>query len=156
MNDYARDLHFDVILPRLKIVNYKQVLLACAKEAEKHLGISSQTLFELLIEKEKQAGSGIGNNVAIPHIQVRGPQRVFTLLATLEQPIDFNSIDNEPVDIIGFVLSPESDGPYHLRRLSRVSRLLKCPELRQKLHEAPDEMTMHALLMDPDGWLLAA
>lgn len=156
MNDYARDLHFDVILPRLKIISHKQALLACAKEAEKHLGISAKRLFNHLLEKEHAASSGIGDNVAIPHIQMRSVRRPFSVLITLDHPVDFNAVDSQPVDLVGFVLSPESDGPYHLRRLSRISRLLKCSELREKLHEAPDDLTIHALLMNPDGWLLAA
>ncbi|MCB9983764.1 MAG: PTS sugar transporter subunit IIA [Rhodospirillales bacterium] len=156
MNDYAKDLHFDIILPRLKMVSYKQVLMTCAKEAQKHCGISAQSLYEILLNKENEASSGIGENIAIPHLQILGPQRPFTLLATLEHPIDFNALDNQPVDLVGFVLSPQADGPCHLRRLSRISRLLKCPELRQKLHETPDEIAMHALLVNPNGWLLAA
>ena len=156
MNDYSQDLHFDAILPCQKVVSHKQIFMTFAKQAEKHLGISAEKLFDLLIEKESSASSGIGNGVAIPHLQVRGPQKPFTIIATLERPLDFNAIDNEPVDIVCLVMSPQSDGPYHLRRLSRISRLLKNKALRKKLVEARDTQTIHALLIDPEGWLMAA
>ncbi len=156
MNDYSRDLHFDTIVADLRVVSAKQVLMACAKEAQKHLGISASMLFDLMMAKETQSSSGIGENIAIPHIQVRGPKKPFTMLATLARPINFNAIDNEPVDLIGFVLSPENDGPCHLRRLSRISRLLKNQALHRKLHDAHDQQTINALLIDPEGWLMAA
>lgn len=156
MNDYNRDLQFDVIMPNLRAISAKQVLMICAKEAEKHLGTPASMLFKLMVAKETQSNSGIGENVAIPDIQIRGPKKPFTMLATLAHPIDFNAADNQPVDIVGFVLSPESDGPRHLRQLSRISRLLKNQDLHRKLHESHDQQTINTLLMDPDGWLMAA
>lgn len=156
MNAYSQDLHFDVVLPRLKLVSYKQVLMAFAKQAEKQLGVSATRLFDLLMEKETEASSGIGDGVAIPQLQVRGPQQSFTVLATLERPLDFNAVDNQPVDVVCLVLSPENDGPCHLRRLSRISRLLKNETLHSKLRDAGDEQAMRALLIDPEGWLMAA
>jgi len=156
MNDYSSDLHFDAILPRLKVVSYKQILMAFAKEASKHLNVSDERVFELLMKKEGQTGSGVGNGVSIPHLQVHGPQKHFTIMATLEHAVDFKAADNEPVDLVCLVLSPESDGPLHLRRLSRVSRLLMNETLHKKLCEAHDEHSIRALLMDPEGWLMAA
>lgn len=156
MNAYSRDLYFDVVLPRLKVVSYKQVLMEFSKHAEKHLGISAPRLFELLLEKENEASSGIGGGIAIPALQVRGPQQHFTMLITLERPVECDAVDNQPVDVACLVLSPENEGPYHLRRLSRVSRLLKNDTLHKKLHEAHDAEALRALLIDPEGWLLAA
>lgn len=153
---YSRDLQFDVVRPRMKVVSYKQVLMEFAKHAEKHLGISKQALFNLLVEKETEASSGVGEGVAIPALQVRGPQQAFTMLVTLERAVECNAIDDQPVDMVCLVLSPESEGPYHLRRLSRVSRLLKNETLHRKLVDAGDVQAMRALLIDPEGWLLAA
>lgn len=156
MNAYSRDLQFDVVLPRLKVVSYKQVLLEFSRRAEKHLGISARALFDLLQEKENEATSGVGEGVAIPTLQVRGPQQAFTMLVTLERPVECNAVDNQPVDVVCLVLSPENEGPFHLRRLSRVSRLLKNETLHSKLRDAHDVEAMRALLIDPEGWLLAA
>ncbi len=156
MNDYSSDLHFNIVLPRLKIIAQKQIFMAFAKEACKHLNVSEENVFELLIDQEAQSSSGVGYGVAIPHLQVRGPQKPFTILATLEQAIDFNAADSQPADLVCLVLSPESDGPLHLRRLSRISRLLMNETLHRKLCEARDEQSIRALLVDPEGWLMAA
>lgn len=156
MSNYGHDLEFEVILPGLKGTTYSQILKALSAEAAKILNVSAPALYDLLMDKEKHAGSGIGGGVAIPHIQVRGPKKGMAILATLNSQIDFNAIDEEPVDLVCLVISPERDGPIHLRRLARVSRLLKCENLRRKLVEADDVETIRSLLIDPEGWLMAA
>ena len=156
MFDYGKDLTFDLVLPRLKFVSSKQVLMEFARDAAKNLQLSESLLFEKLWEQEQASSSGIGGGVAIVHLKAVGPQRPFVILATLDREIDFNAIDGAPVNIAAFVLSPESDGPLHLRRLSRISRLLSNEILQKRILEARDELAVRSLLIDPDGWLLAA
>jgi PTS system nitrogen regulatory IIA component len=79
-----------------------------------------------------------------------------TLLATLNSEIDFGGTNDRPVHTICVLLSPERDGPLHLRRLSRLSRLFKCDALVTKIKDAKDETTIRSLLIDPQGWMLAA
>jgi len=156
MNDYSRDLDFDLILPHLKVMSYKQVLMQFAAQAAKHTNVSQSALFALLMKQERNTSSGVGNGVAIAHLQARGPQKPFTMLATLDHPVDFKAVDDKPVNLACLVFSPESEGPYHLRRLSRISRLLKNDILHKRILEAQDKESIHALLLDPEGWLLAA
>ncbi|MEZ5813920.1 MAG: PTS sugar transporter subunit IIA [Alphaproteobacteria bacterium] len=156
MNNYDQDLHFDVILPRLRLTTRKQILATLAAQAGKYLNISKDRAVQLLLNKENKSSSGMEGGVAIPHLQVRGPQKHFTILATLEHAVDFEAADNQPADLVCLVLSPESDGPLHLRRLSRISRLLMNETLHKKLCEARDEQSIRALLIDPEGWLMAA
>ena len=156
MNNYAHDLEFEIIIPGLKGTSYLQILKALSQEAADVLNVSAKALYDLLLEKEASSSSGIGGGVAIPHIQVQGPTKGMAILATLNTQVDFNAIDEEPVDLVCLVISPERDGPIHLRRLARVSRLLKCDDLRKKLVEARDVESIRALLIDPEGWLMAA
>jgi PTS system nitrogen regulatory IIA component len=157
MLDYGQDLQFDLILPRLKLVSAKQVLMECAREAAKFTRVSESLLFAHLMAKENEHPSGIGEGVAIPHLQIRGPQNKCMVLATLAREIDdFKAADDQPVNIVAFILSPESDGPLHLRRLSRASRMLKNETLRKRLQDAQDELAIRSLLIDPEGWVLAA
>ena len=156
MNDYNRDLNFDVVLENMKSPNAQHVLKTFADIAEKHLNISAASLYQILLEKEQKNSSGIGEGLAIQSVRVRGPRKPFKILATLDQPLNFNAVDGQYVDLVCMVLSPEADGPYHLRRLSRVSRLLKNKDLHLKLSEADDEQSIRALLAHPEGWLLAA
>ncbi len=156
MNSYMRDLEFDIVLPKIKADNINQVLHSISLAASRELNIQSDKLHLALKEKEANSSSAIGDGVAIPHLQTTGVKRRATLFATLDRAIDMNAIDHEPVDIIAFVLSPQSEGATHLRRLSRISRFLKNHELNAKLHEATDEQSLRAILANPEGWLLAA
>ena len=156
MKNYNQDLQFDLIIPNLKATHPKQVLKTFAAEAARATGVCEERLYALMLRKEHQDSSGIGEGVAIPHMQVRGPRKSFTILARLSQSLDFDAADNELVDLACFVLSPESDGPYHLRRLARISRLLKNQALHSRLLDAQDTQSVNALLKDPEGWLLAA
>lgn len=128
--------------------------LSC--EIQKALGIKSDLLFESLTHKESSTNSSIGDGIALPNLQIKGLAHPFTILATLKTEINFGSVDDIPVDIVALVLSPERDGPAHLRRIARISRLLKNGGLHKKLVEARDEDIMRSLLVDPEGWLMAA
>lgn len=156
MNEFGKDVHFDLIMPRQKVVSQKQVFQILAHKASQVLSIPEQVIFQRLADKESTASSGIGNGVSIPHFKMQRAKKPLVMLATLENAIKLDALDNMPVDIICFVLSPDSDGPYHLRRLSRVSRLLKSEELCQKLRNAETQAEIEALLINPEGWLLAA
>ena len=156
MNDYGQDLDFEIIIPKLKGTTSIQIFKSLSEQAAAHLGVSASALFDLMIKKEEEASSGIGGGVAIPHVQASGPKKSLTILATLNTPVDFNAADGEAADLIGLVISPERDGPIHLRRLARISRLLRCDDLHKKLVEADDVATIRSLLIDPEGWLMAA
>ena len=156
MTSYLQDLQFDVILPRVKGMSNKQILLHLTQAAAKHLNISQETLLDAILTKEHTRSSAIGDGIAMPNIKVKGLQRPFALLATLNQQIDFDATDEIPVNLVAMILSPEKDGPKHLRRLARVSRLFKNTDLHQKLCEANDADIIQSLLTDPEGWLLAA
>lgn len=157
MFEYAKDIEFDSILPRLKFVSAKQVITELAETAAKECKLDPAKLYEALITKEHESGSGIGDGVAVANLQVRGLKKPFLVLATLAREIDdFNSSDNQPVNLAALILSPESDGPLHLRRLSRVSRVLKNEILHKRLVEAQDELAIRSLMIDPEGWMLAA
>lgn len=156
MSDMLKDLQVDLVLPGLKASSYKTVLQAIIREIAGRSGVPSVKLYDRLLDKEKEASSAIGGGVAVPNLQLPGLKHPYAVLATLRSQADFNAPDNKPVDLVYLLLSPQSDGPLHLRRLARVSRLLKSHTLREKILEAPDDQTIRALLMAPEGWTLAA
>ncbi|MFK9781008.1 PTS sugar transporter subunit IIA, partial [Escherichia coli] len=77
--------------------------------------------------------TGVGHGVAIPHGRIPGLDRLHGLFARLETPIDFDAIDNLPVDLIFVLLAPETAGADHLKALARVSRLLRDKSMCEKL-----------------------
>jgi PTS system nitrogen regulatory IIA component len=75
--------------------------------------------------------------------------RLFGLFARLERPIDFESLDGQPVDLIFLLLAPEGAGADHLKALARVARLLRDPDVANKLRESRDADALYAVLTMP-------
>lgn len=150
------NIQADLILPKIKVTSQKQALTVLTQKIAAQIHYPQPLLFSHLMDREIQSSSGTGEGVAIPHLKLPNLQKRFVALATLSAPVDFKAVDGQPVDIICILLSPEQDGPLHLRGLSRISRLFKNKELCQKLRETGDEPVIQTLLGSPEGWLLAA
>jgi PTS system nitrogen regulatory IIA component len=149
-------IQLDLALPGIKATSSQQALKIIAQQCAKKLKYPEQKLVEKLCEKENLSPSGIGDGVAIPHLKSKGISRRLIALASLDEPVDFSAMDGQPADLICVLLSPEADGPLHLRGLSRISRIMKNEQMCQKLRETKDAETMRALFHNPEGWLLAA
>jgi PTS system nitrogen regulatory IIA component len=89
--------------------------------------------------------------VAVPHARLKGLDRMRGVFVRLEQPVDFDAVDDQPVDLIFALFAPkDATGVEHLRALARVSRLLRQSDLRQQLRQARTTDAIHALLVqDP-------
>lgn len=103
----------------------KQVLEALAERAAELTGESERAIFNVLLERERLGSTGVGRGIAIPHGKLPGIEHLFGLLFRLQTPVAFDSVDEEPVDIVVLLLAPESAGADHLKALSRVSRILR-------------------------------
>lgn len=127
------------ILLDLKSVSKRQVLQDLAARASALTGIDGARLLEALMERERLGSTGVGEGIAIPHAKIEGLGRVVGLFARLERPIDFEAIDDRPVDLVFLLLAPEGTGADHLKALARIARCLRnaglCSRLRQQ-HEA--------------------
>ncbi len=137
------------ILPALKVNGKKQAIQELAARAAELTGQSERAILEILLQREKLGSTGVGNGIAIPHGKLPKLGRLFGLFARLERPIDFESLDNQPVDLIFLLLAPEAAGADHLKALARVARLLRDAEIARKLRESTDANTMYAVLAMP-------
>lgn len=124
----------DQVLCCLRAANKKTLLAELAKAASSVTGVHESQIFDVLIERERLASTGLGKGIAIPHGKLAGVDRVYELFARLEKPVDFEAIDGLPVDLVYLLLAPAGAGADHLQALSRVSRLLRdettCAKLR--------------------------
>jgi PTS system nitrogen regulatory IIA component len=93
--------------------------------------------------------TGVGNGIAIPHGKLPGLTRLYGMFARLEQPIPFEAIDEQPVDLIFLLLAPEGAGADHLKALARVARLLRDQDTANKLRAARDAQALYAVLAMP-------
>ena len=88
--------------------------------------------------------------MAIPHARFSGLDRVYGFFTRLEKPVDFDSMDREPVDLIFTILAPEKEGAEHLKALALVSRTFRSESTCAKLRSNTDASTLYALLTQLD------
>jgi PTS system nitrogen regulatory IIA component len=141
----------DAIIPALKVNGKKQALQELAAKAAQICGQSEKAIFETLMQREKLGSTGVGNGVAIPHGKLPKLSKLFGLFARLERPIDFESLDGQPVSLIFLLLAPEGAGADHLKALARVARVLRDPDTARKLRESRDAEAIYAVLAMPSA-----
>src|SRR5437763_1738828 len=110
----------NAIIPALKVNGKKQAIQELASRAAKLTGQNERLIFETLMQREKLGSTGIGNGIAIPHGKLPKLEKLVGLFARLDRPIDFESLDGQPVDLIFLLLAPETAGADHLKALARV------------------------------------
>jgi PTS system nitrogen regulatory IIA component len=136
------------VVPSLRAANKKQALQEIARRAAEISGQSERAIFDVLIERERLGTTGVGAGIAIPHGKLPGLPRLYGLFARLETPIDFESIDGQPVDLIFLLLAPGGAGADHLKALARVSRLLRDRSVCEKLRGSDNPEALYALLTE--------
>ncbi len=134
------------VLANLKVTSKKQALQELAKKAAELTGLAERAIFDVLIERERLGTTGVGHGIGIPHGKLPDLERLHGLFARLETPVDFDAIDDQPVDLICVLLAPETAGADHLKALARVSRLLRDRSVCDKLRGTDNPDAIHALL----------
>ncbi len=110
--------------------------------------LSCRDIVSAAMERERLGSTGVGNGVALPHARIEGLDRVVAGFARLSEPMDFDSIDGRPVDLVAFLLAPADAAGAHLRALARVSRQLRREDNRSRLRAAPDALSVFTILSD--------
>jgi nitrogen PTS system EIIA component len=137
------------ILPHLKVHNKKQLLQELAQAASHVTGLEQRAIFESLLQREKLGSTGLGQGVAIPHGKIKNLLRVHGVFARLVTPVDFDSVDDQPVDLVFLLLAPEHAGADHLKALARISRLFRDQGLVAKLRGTDNAAGLYAILTEP-------
>ena len=136
------------VIPNLRVAGKKQALQELARRAAALTGLEERATYEVLFERERLGTTGVGNGIAIPHGKLAALTRLYGLFARLETPIDFEAIDEQPVDLIFLLLAPEQAGADHLKALARISRLLRDRSMCEKLRGSDTADALYALLTD--------
>lgn len=138
----------DAVLASVKASGKKALLADLASRAATLFKLDDRRLFDRLVERERLGSTGIGGGIAIPHGRMNGLATPVGLFARLGQPIDFESIDDRPVDLVFLLVAPEGAGADHLKALARVSRLLRDRSLVEKLRATDSADALYALLVE--------
>jgi PTS system nitrogen regulatory IIA component len=138
----------DAVLACVKASGKKALLAELAAKAAHLYKLDERRLFDRLLERERLGSTGIGGGIAIPHGRMAGMAKPVGVFARLGHPVDFDSIDERPVDTVFLLLAPEGAGADHLKALARVSRLLRDRSLVDKLRATDKAEALYALLVD--------
>lgn len=136
------------IVANLKVANKRQLLQELARRAAPLVALHEKTIFDTLLERERLGSTGIGSGTAVPHGRLANLPRIFGFFARLEKPIPFDSVDDQPVDLVFLLLTPDSAGADHLKALARVSRLFRDRAVCTKLRGTDRADALYALLTD--------
>jgi len=136
------------VIPKLRATGKKHALQELAKRAGDVTGLHERAIFDVLLERERLGSTGVGNGIAIPHGKLPELQKLHGVFARLDSPIDFDSVDDQPVDLVFLLLAPEAAGADHLKALARVSRLLRDRTVCEKLRGANSADAIYALLTE--------
>ncbi len=141
----------DSVVASLKAKSKKQLLQDLSARAARVTGLSERDIFDVLWQRERLGSTGLGHGIAIPHGKVQGLKRIVGIFARLAEPVDFDAIDSEKVDIVFLLLAPEGAGADHLKALARISRLLREGSGVEKLRACKDAAALYAVLTEDEA-----
>lgn len=109
-------------------------------------GLDRDSILERMIEREELGSTGFGRRIAIPHARIDGLNRPVAAFMRLESPVEFNSADGMPVDLVFGLLSPEGAGAAHLHALAAISRMMRDERMHEDLIAARGPEVIYSLL----------
>lgn len=127
-------------------VSKRQLLQELSEKASKFVNIDSRNIFDALLERENLGSTGFGNGTAVPHARIDKLKDICAFFAKLDKPIDFDSVDGKPVDLVFLLLSPEGNGADHLTALARISRALKNENVRNQIRKEDKIEKIYSIL----------
>ena len=131
----------------LQNINHKKQLFNnLASLCKNEIKLSQKEIIDCLNNRELIENSGIGNGVAIPNIQNSYIKNIQGMFLKLLNPIDYQSIDKEPVDLVFFLLSPKNIGSNHLKILALISRKLSNKEIKRNIRGTSNIESIYSIL----------
>ncbi|MFV2054337.1 PTS sugar transporter subunit IIA [Aliiroseovarius sp. YM-037] len=131
-----------------KSTSKKRLFQELGEIAAARHGLDATDAITALQERENLGPTGVGHGVALPHARIAGLEEVGGVFLRLDMPIDFNSVDRQPVDLVFALFAPLDSGVDHLKALALVSRTMRDPDVCAKLRANSDSMALHAILTE--------
>jgi PTS system nitrogen regulatory IIA component len=139
----------NAVLTCTGVTNKRQLFEILAKKAAELTGFPETLIVDTLAGREELGSTGLGNGLAIPHGKIQGLKGITAAFARLDQPIDFDAVDDQPVDLVVMLLAPVGAGADHLKALSRVARMLRTESVTESLRAETDPARLYAILTAP-------
>ena len=145
MSDLSDLLRPEAVVSDLGVGSKKALLQSMAALVAPQIGLDVRLIADRLGERERLGSTGFGHGVAIPHGRIDGLTQIVGGFARLAQPVEYQAVDDLPVDLVFLLLSPVDAGAAHLKALARVSRTLRDQRFLAKLRGAGSRDALYAL-----------
>jgi nitrogen PTS system EIIA component len=132
-----------------QIPTKKRLFLELSEIAAQAYGLAAATVLDGLQERESLGPTGVGHGLALPHARLDEVDRICGIFLRVEKPLNYDSVDRQPVDLIFALLAPKDSGVEHLKALALVSRTMRDAAVCAKLRANADADTLHAILTEP-------
>jgi len=148
MNRLAAILPAGNVLVNVEATSKKRAFEHAGLLFENLHAIARGTITDNLFARERLGSTGLGHGVAIPHGRIKGLKSPLAAVLRLQAPILFDAPDDEPVNLLIFLLVPEAATQRHLEILSEIAEMLSDRALREQLQTEPDAAALHRLIHD--------
>jgi len=139
------------VIPGLNAQDKAAVIDEFSRRAAVALKLSDIDIRAALLARETLGSTGVGHGIAIPHARVEGISKPFGMFARIEPAVDFEAIDNEPVDLAFLLLAPATGAGGHLSALAAISRRLRDPAVASAIRESVNAGDIFVALIGPDA-----
>jgi len=144
--DISNLIDMDTIFPKLKVSSKKQLIQELGNIAKNSIKRPVHEIATILMERERLGSTGVGHGVAIPHGRFAELNKICGIFAKLEKPVNYDALDNQPVDLVFLLLVPEEAGASHLKALAKISRVLRDQSVCEKLRGTDSGDAIYAIL----------
>ncbi len=141
-------LSLDCTKSAVQCSSKKRALEIISEIAALHTGQDATELFECMLSREKMGSTGIGNGIAIPHARMSDSENAVAVLLQCEEPIEFDSIDNRPVDLLFALLVPEDQCKEHLKTLACMAERLNDKQILKQLRNAASDQELYNIMVN--------
>lgn len=136
----------DRLMLDLRPTSKRQLFQDLAAAVQRASGIDETTVLAALVQREKLGTTGIGDGVAVPHARLKELPQLLGFFARLARPVDYDALDEVPVDLVFLIMAPEDGNADQLKALARIARLLRDPALTARLRRETDPQRVHDIL----------
>ncbi len=131
-----------------QLTSKKRLFHELSEVAAQAYGQSAAVILDGLQERETLGPTGVGHGIALPHARLEDLTKITGVFIRLEKPLDYDSVDRQPVDLVFALFAPKDSGVDHLKALALVSRTMRDPAIVQKLRANSDPSKLHAILTE--------
>jgi PTS system nitrogen regulatory IIA component len=130
------------------LTSKKRLFQDLGEVAASAYGLNASVAIDGLQERESLGPTGVGHGIALPHARLEDLTKIVGVFLRLEKPLDYDSVDRQPVDLIFALFAPKDSGVDHLKALALVSRTMRDAQVCAKLRANTDPAKLHAILTE--------